>query len=248
MKHRPAPLLWRGSRLARQLLVRLLQAALCAAALACGDARGSLVILSDTTAAPAVRVVVALPFDPAMLPSVAAAPLPDGPHGDSVRLAIARHDSAARADVLFQRARTAANDAARSLAPLDRSSGGYAARYSAWSALADSAERLRATRDRVRQRLKTLSTRLGPAAPELNGGVHRTRSRTSADSGARAAGLELQFATLRGGSARVSLPPGEWWIACTTMDGALILPAVRVQIEAGDRDTVVLRPEPVAPE
>jgi hypothetical protein len=228
--------------------VRLVQATLCAAALACGDARGSLVILSDTTAAPAVRVVVALPFDPAALPLVAAAPLPDGPHGDSVRLAIARHDSAARADAAFQRARTAANDAARSLARLDRASDGYEARYSAWWALADSAERLRATRDRVGRRLEALNTRLGPAAPELNGGAHRTRSRTSADSGARAAGRDLEAATLRGGSASVSLPPGEWWIACTTIDGALILPAVRVHIEAGGRDTVVLRTEPIAPE
>lgn len=222
--------------------MRLVQATLCAAILACGDARGSLVILSDTTAAPAIRVVVALPFDPATLPLVAGAPLPDGPHGDSVRLAIARHDSSTQADVVFQRARTAANDAARSLARLDRASDSYAVQYSAWSVLADSAERLLGARDRVTRRLEALNTRLGPAAPNLNGGAPRARSRASADSAVRAAGLELEATTLRGGSANVSLPPGEWWIACTAMDGALMLPAVRVQIETGDRDTVVLRP------
>jgi len=240
MKHRPAPLLSCGSRFARQIAARATPALLIATVIACDDARATLVVLSDTTAAPASRVVVALSFDPATLPIAADAHIPDGPRGDSVRLAIARHDSASQVDATFQRVRTAANDAARALIPLDRTDENYAARYSAWTAIADSAERLRATRDRLRERIRAINMRLGAAAPDLNGNAPRTRSRASADSAARAAGHELKTTTLRSAAASVSVPAGEWWIAATTAEGALIVPAQRTQVGRGETDTVVL--------
>ena len=239
MKHRPAPLLWCGSRLARQIAVRLAPALLCTTVVACDDTRATLVILSDTTALPSSRVVVALPLDPATLPIVHNAPLPNGALGDSVRLAIARHDSASRADASFQRARAAANDAARALAPLDRTAEGYADRYAAWRVLADSAGRLRAERDRLRERLHRLNARLGPAAPDA-AGRPRTRTLAAADSAAQAVGRDPKVTTLRGGSAKVSLAAGEWWITETTLEGALIVPARRVIMTSGRTDTLTV--------
>lgn len=221
--------------------MRLAPALLCTAVVACDDTRATLVILSDTTALPSSRVVVALPLDPAMLPIVQDAPLPDGSLGDSVRLAIARHDSASRADASFQRARTAANDAARALAPLDRTADGYAARYAAWRTLADSAERLRAERDRLRERLRRLNARLGPSAPDAAGdGRPRIRTLAAADSASQAVRRDPKVTTLRGGTAKVSLAAGDWWITETTLEGALIVPARRVTMTAGRTDTLAL--------
>lgn len=212
---------------------------MCASVVACDDARATLVILSDTTAVPAPRVVLALPFDPATLPIAPPAALPDGPLGDSVRLAIARHDSASQADVTFQRARAAANAAARALAPLDRTTAVYARQYEGWTDLADSAERLRAGRDALRKRIELLTGRLGARAPDLDGDAPRTRSRSAADSAARDSGREIGVATLRGTTGSVSVEAGEWWIAWTMPDGAVIVPAHRIEL-AGGVDTVLL--------
>lgn len=203
----------------------------------CDDAPATLVVLSDTTAASPWRVVVALPFDPAELPIVPAEPIPEGRHGDSVRLALARHDSATRAAAAFERARMAANEAATELASGDRRSPEYARRFDSWKRLADSAESLRTTRDRLRQRLTALLNRLGPAAPDLDANGDRVRSREAADSMARVIGREPVFSTIRNGEARLVLPPGEWWLARTSEENVL-LPALRLEVEAGGVDTI----------
>ncbi|HSJ65109.1 MAG TPA: hypothetical protein VK922_14550 [Gemmatimonadaceae bacterium] len=206
---------------------------------ACGDARGSLVVVSDTTAAAASRVV-ALPFDPAELPAAAPATIPGGPLGDSVRLALARRDSVARADAAFQEVRRTANDAARALAPLDRRSADYAGRFAAWTALADSAERLRASRDAHTRRLAALVARLGDHAALLGSGPP-TRPRAAADSAARPTGRSIAEAALARGVATLELAPGPWWITPVTEDGALRLPAVRREVTARSKDTVELK-------
>jgi hypothetical protein len=239
MKHRLTVLL--PSRLR---IVRLRRPgwafALLAALPACDAGRTTLVVLSDTTAATAPRVVVALPFDPAALPAPAPAALPDGPRGDSVRLALARRDSMLRADVAWQGARTTANTAARALAPLDRRTAEYARRFAEWRRLADSAERLRDRRDAHSAHLTRLSQRLGDDARHLDA-TPPTRSRQAADSAARAMGGRIAEATLQSGAARLELADGEWWLTHTSQDGALRVPAIRRVLLSGTRDTVDLR-------
>jgi hypothetical protein len=235
MKHRSASLLRRGSRLVR---LRALPAVALLAA--CDAGHATLVVLSDTTATTASRVVVALPFDPAALPAVHPAAMPRGSLGDSVRLAFARRDSALAAGGEFRRTRDAANALAQSLAPLDRRRTDYARRFAEWSALADSAERLRSRRDALARRLGALRARLGDAALLIDG-APSVRHRGAADSAAGASGRQIAEATLTNGSATLELVPGDWWIARAAPDGALRLPAVRRGVVAGGRDTVEVR-------
>jgi hypothetical protein len=237
MKHLSSSLLRVRAPIARHRARRVALA--CSLLLvACDASPATLVVFTDSRATAPGGVVLALPFDPATLaaPAVRA---PDGPRGDSVRLAVARRDSAALADAAFQRARTGANDAARALAPLDRTSADYSGRYSAWSALADSAERLRTARDAVLRRLAALRSALGDDAPA----VHTDppiRPRRAADSAALAAGRTLTEASPTGGVATLTLEPGEWWIVETSPGGAVRLPALRVEIRGGVRDTADL--------
>lgn len=239
MKHRLTVLPRSRSRIVR-LRRRGWALALAAALPACDAGRTSLVVLSDSTAATAPRVVVALPFDPAALPAPAPAALPDGPRGDSVRLALARRDSALHADAAWQDARTTANDAARALASLDRRTPEYARRFDAWRQLADDAESLRARRDALSERLTRLSQRLGDDARHLDA-TPATRSRQAADSAASAMGREIAEATLQGGTATLELSDGEWWLAHTVEDGALRVPAIQRVVLSGAPDTVDLR-------
>ena len=209
----------------------------------CGDASATLVVLSDTTAAAPSRVVVALPFDPAHLPIVPETRVPEGPRGDSVRLALSRHDSSSRADAAFQTVRTAANEAASELATLDRTSAEYERRYEAWRSLADSAESLRTSRDRLRQRFEAIIDRLGPAARDVGSNGRRVRTRESVDSAARSADREPVFATLRDGEGRLLLSPGEWWLVRASAESVL-LPAHRIELASGAVDTISLLPSP----
>lgn len=205
---------------------------------ACEPVSATLVVLSDSRADPASLVVVALPFDPADLPSPPPPPLPDGPRGDSVRLALALHDSSALLDAGFQRSRAAANEAARTLLPLDRYTGAYAKGFAAWSDLASAAERTRESRDRLRSRVAVLRDRLGDALPSLKAHSPATRPRATADSAARHFDRAIVESALTDGSATLTLPAGAWWIATTGPGGALQLPATTVELEAGERDTV----------
>jgi hypothetical protein len=239
MKHRSVSLLHNVMRFVRRRAHGAALALVLPLNAACGDERGSLVVFSDTTAAAASRVV-ALPFDPAELPAAAPATIPDGPLGDSVRLALARRDSVARADAAFQEVRRTANEAARALAPLDRRSAEYAGRYTAWAALADSAERLRTRRDAHTRRFDALVSRLDDPAALLGSGPP-TRPLAAADSAARPTGRSIAEATLARGTATLELEPGPWWIIPLTDDGALRLPAVRREVVARSRDTVELK-------
>ena len=209
---------------------------------ACDESPATLVVLTDTTAASASRVVLALPFDPASLPAPAPPAVPAGPLGDSVRLAHARADSAQQSDAVFQRARTAANEAARALAPLDRTTPAYARQFSSWNALADSAERTRANRDALRGRLTALRARLGDTAPPL-GSAAPTLSRAAADSAARTEGRDIAESPVTGGLAIISLAPGTWWIVTSGGGNSLRLPALRVDVNAGAKDTVEIGEE-----
>ncbi|HUF30553.1 MAG TPA: hypothetical protein VMM77_07785 [Gemmatimonadaceae bacterium] len=208
---------------------------------ACEPASAMLVVLSDSRADPASLVVVALPFDPAGLPSPPLPPLPEGPRGDSVRLALALHDSAALLDADFQRSRAAANDAARTLLPLDRYTAAYAKGFAAWSETASAAERTREARDRVRRRVAALRERLGDALSSLEAHPPATRPRATADSAARHFDRAIVESALTDGSATLTLPSGAWWIATTGPGGALQLPATTVELQPGARDTLRLR-------
>ena len=204
----------------------------------CEPASATLVVMSDSRADPASLVVVALPFDPAGLPAPTPPPLPDGPRGDSVRLALAVHDSAALLDAGFQRSRTAANDAARALIPLDRYTAAYAEGFAAWSELASAAERTRESRDRLRKRVAALRERLGDAMPPLEAHSSKTRPRATADSAARHFDRAIVETALTDGSATLTLAPGAWWIATTGPEGTLQIPASTVELEAGRLDTL----------
>ena len=237
MKHRSVSLQRAHAPLAR-LCRRIAAGALVLVPLAaCDDGRATLIVLSDTTAATGSRVVVALPFDPAGLPPAAPVAIPDGPAGDSVRLALARRDSAQRIAMEFHRARSAANDLARTLAPLDRRAPDYARRHAAWSALADSAEALRARRDALTRRVETLRERLGGYAALLEV-TPPTLARTAADSAAQASGRRLAEAQLTNGMATLELEAGTWWLASATANGPLRLPALERTVVSGARDTV----------
>jgi hypothetical protein len=237
MNHRSVSLLRVSSRHVRQRVRPWALASSFMLLGACDESPATLVVLTDTTAASASRVVLALPFDPAALPAPAPPSVPAGPLGDSVRLAHARTDSAQRSDAAFQRARSAANEAARALAPLDRTTPAYARQFSSWRAMADSAERVRAHRDALRGRLSALRAKLGDAAPPLESGAP-TLSRATADSAARSEGRDIAEAPVAGGSAIMTLAPGAWWIVTTGGSSALRLPALRVEVNAGAKDTV----------
>jgi hypothetical protein len=148
------------------------------------------------------------------------------------------HDSAALLDADFQRSRAAANDAARTLLPLDRYTDAYAKGFAAWSQLASAAERTRESRDRLRKRVAALRERLGDALPSLEAHSPATRPRATADSAARHFDRAIVESALTDGSATLTLPSGAWWIATTGPDGGLRIPAAAVELEAGERDTV----------
>jgi len=240
MEHRLVVLPTLGSPLARHVGRLMTIAALASAAIACGDANATLVVLSDSTDGSASRVVVALPFDPATLPPPPPAPLPAGRRGDSVRVARTIGDSAAIADTEFQRALATANRAARAMKSLDLRTLGYAATFLSWQFLADSAEALRSRRDRFRVRFAVLSARLGDALAPLEG-HGPIRRRAAADSVAESIGRAVLDSELAGGVARLDLDAGTWWIATASRDGALRLPAVRAEARSGGSDTVVVR-------
>ena len=205
---------------------------------ACEPASATLVVLSDSRADDASLVVAALPFDPAGLPSPPPPPIPEGPRGDSVRLALALHDTAALLDADFQRSRAAANDAARALLPLDRYTDAYATGFAAWSELASVAERTRESRDRLRRRVAAFRERLGDAFPSLEAHSTAIRPRVTADSAARHFDRAIVESALTDGSATLTLPPGAWWIATTGPHGAIQIPAWMVELDAGEQDTV----------
>lgn len=223
---------------------RRLLPGLALALLGCGDADGTLVVLTDTTAGAARRVVAALPFDPAMLPAPPLPAPPDGARGDSVRLALALRDSAAALDAAFQRERLALNDEARALQGLDRRAGEYARRFDAWSARAGAAERDRTARDRLRARFRALRERLGAEAlPDAEATALR-RSRSDADSAAAAQGRRIVDAVLTPPSGEIVLQPGSWWVVEAVPGHGLVLPALPVTVRPGSRDTVRLAPPP----
>jgi hypothetical protein len=150
------------------------------------------------------------------------------------------HDSAALLDADFQRSRAAANDAARTLLPLDRYTDAYAKGFAAWSELASAAERTRESRDRLRRRVAALRERLGDALPSLEAHSPATRPRATADSAARHFDRAIVESALTDGSATLTLPSGAWWIATTGPDGGLRIPASAVELEAGGLDTLRL--------
>ena len=239
MKHRSVSLQLAHAPLAR-LCRRIAAGALVLVPLAaCDDGRATLIVLSDSTAATGSRVVVALPFNPAELPPAAPAALPDGPAGDSVRLALARRDSAQRIASEFDRARSAANSFAKTLAPLDRRASDYARRYADWSTLADSAEALRARRDALTRRFVALRARLGDHAALLDA-ARPTLARHAADSAAQASGRRLAEAHLTNGKATLELEAGTWWLASATANGPVRLPALERTVVSGARDTVAI--------
>ena len=199
----------------------------------------------DTTGSPAALEVLALPIDPAMIAPPAEVIARDArgtPRGDSIARFVSLRDSAGAIDAAFQRERAALNADAERFAALDRTSAEYARAWDAHRARLVAAERLRATRDRLRERAAALATGLGDAVPPADStrSARVSTARRQALDTASDGGRGVEAAGVRDGSATLTLEPGTWWLGAAPLGDA---PAAftRVEIAAGARDTVRLR-------
>lgn len=198
----------------------------------------------DTTGSPHAQEVLALPVDPATItlpPEAAEHETRGSPRADSIARFISLRDSAAMIHAQFQRERTTLNADAERFAALDRTSADYARAWDAHRARLLAAERLRTTRDRLRERAAALALRLGDAIPpddstrQARGEESRRAAFDTASDGSRG----MVTASLREGRATLVLPPGTWWFGAARRGDA---PRVftRVDVTAGARDTVRL--------
>ena len=211
---------------------------------ACAD-EGRVTVVVDTTGSSTALEVLALPIDPATIaPSltVGASEARGTPRGDSIARFVSLRDSAASIDADFQRERAALNADAERFATLDRTSADYARAWDAHRARLVAAERLRATRDRLRGRAAALAKQLGDAVPpddstrRAQQGAARRQAFDTASDGSRS----VQAAGVREGSATLTLEAGTWWLGATP-PGAAPSAFTRIELSAGARDTVRLR-------
>lgn len=206
---------------------------------------GRVTVVVDTTNSGGALEVLALPVNPAaiQLPSeIIETDAPGTPRGDSIARFIALRDSAAALDERFQRERASLNAEAARFDSLERTSAAYARAWDAHRARLREAERLRATRDRVRERVTSMAARLGDAVPP-DDSVRRAAVRASwreVFEGARDETRRTVVTELRGGSATLALTPGQWWIGATQRGD---VPASFVPVDVGVRvrDTVRIR-------
>ena len=206
---------------------------------------GRVTVVVDTTNSRGALEVLALPVNPAaiQLPSeTIETEAPGTPRGDSIVRFLALRDSAAALDERFQRERAALNAEAARFDSLERTSAAYARAWDAHRARLVEAERLRTTRDRVRERVASMAARLGDAVPPEDS-VRRAAVRASWREVFENASDETRrsvVADIRDGRATLAITPGRWWIGVMQRDD---VPESFVQVEVGARvhDTVRVR-------
>jgi hypothetical protein len=140
---------------------------------------------------------------------------------DSAALFRALGDSAARLDASFQRERAELNREALALRDADRTSADYHSRYQAFERRAAAAVARRAARDHAQGRAAELRKRYPALAAPTRG----------SDGAARPIRFEARD------TVRLSLAPGDWWIALSTSPAT----SRRVTLRAGGTDTLRLR-------
>ena len=209
-------------------------------------AEARVTVVVDTTGSGGTLEVLALPVDPATIELpveiIASSAGIGTPRADSIARFVATRDSAAMLDARFQRERTALNSEAGRFAALDRSSTEYARAWDAHRSRLVEAERLRTTRDRLRERVASIAARLGDAAPpddstrRAAANAARRQALDAASDGQRSA----ERAPVRAGTAMLTLDAGRWWLG-TSWRGEPPATFTRVDVEAGARDTIRLR-------
>ena len=203
-------------------------------------------VVVDTTGYGGALEVLALPVNPAAIQLPAEIIETDGagtPRGDSIVRFLALRDSATALDRRFQRERASLNADAARFDSLVRTSPAYARAWDAHRARLMEAERVRAMRDRLRERVASLAERLGDAVPPDDS------TRRAAVSAAWRVVLDAVSegdrgtvrADVEGNTATLGLAPGQWWIGVSARGDvpATFVPAVAA---AGSRDTVRIRP------
>lgn len=194
----------------------------------------------DSTVARGALEVLALPLDPATLRLPYARIAPAGAAADSVARYTALRDSVSTLDDAFGRARAALNRDAEAFRGGDRRAADYARRYAAWSERAATTERVLAARDRGRARLVKLHDRLSEPLRASLAGRAGSVPADVVDSAVAATSRPVVRARLGGGSARLQLTGGEWWVTVAERGGTVRVPAMRRSVAPGDRDTVRL--------
>ena len=207
---------------------------------------GRVTVVVDTTGSGGALEVLALPVNPAAIelpPEILDTEPPGSPRGDSIVRFLALRDSIAALDERFQRERASLNAEAARFDSLDRTSAAYARAWDAHRARLVDAERLRTTRDRLRERAASLAARLGDAVPP-DDSTRRAAVRTAwrevldaASDGER----RTVHADVRVGAATLALEPGQWWIGAAAR-GDVPASFVPADVTAGMRDTLRVRP------
>ena len=210
------------------------------AILACSrDTTGELHVVVHSTTSDSAVEVLALPFDPARIRTSVAVSANGAPASPIPAAVAVVRDSALEFDSIFQRSRAVLNDEALALQKESRVSASYARAFDHWSRRAQEAEKIRATRDRLRRKLSALAPGTDTAAPSLSRfPMHDRLPLAQVMAAARRNGGIMERSTVKGGAATLKLPAGVWWIALVFADATALIRPQGISIEAAVRDTV----------
>ena len=209
--------------------------------LACSRAKtGELHVVLHSMTAHAALEVLALPFDPVTIRASASASANGAPSSPAPPAVTALRDSATALNATFQRARVALNHEALALGKAKRASVSYSRAFDSWRKRAQEAEQIRSARDRLRAKLAALGFASDTVTAQSAFAVRSRSTLAQVEAAAGQNGGNIVRATVRNGTATLTLPASAWWIALTYRDGTAEIYSQAISIDAAKRDTLRL--------
>ncbi len=204
-------------------------------AVACGGPNaGEIHVVIDSTQASAALEVVAVPFDPAALRTVAT----DGVASDSMEHVLALSDSLRGAERRFQDERAFINSEVISMRGRDRTTREYAAAHAALTRRITTAESLRAERDAIRARRQALADALRLSSSDEAWSARIPWARV--DSASRAVRRAAITASPVADTITLRASTGTWWVTAGRVGDYIASDGTRVDVRRGVRTTVRL--------